>query len=132
MFPYVHLDAETGAVILKYDTFKWVDMDDLGEALGYAVLLLAMFDMPIKHRSQLMLLLECMFFGFQPPAMHNQTSFIAIRLHELIGEDGMYTYELLLFHSTKMLCAITYDSCEFMSLMPNYFYFAEARIQNGR
>lgn len=88
MFPYVYLDVQTGKVVLKYDTFEWHDMDDLGEALGYAILLLALFDMPTKNRSQLMLLLETMYFGYKPPGTHKRTTFTAVRLHQLIEEDS--------------------------------------------
>ena len=52
-------------------------MENLAEALGYTELLLAMFDFPYKNRSQLKLLLETMFFGYQAPAMQQMTVFTA-------------------------------------------------------
>ena len=62
-------------------------MEVTAEALGYAILMLAVFDMNVKKRSQLQLLLETMFFGFKTPEMVPQTAFTVQELTNLIKQS---------------------------------------------
>lgn len=80
--------SQTGEVIVKYKNHQWLEMDNVGEALGYAVLLMTVFDFPIKGRPQILLLMESMFFGYKPMGLRPQGVLMADRLRQLIQGDG--------------------------------------------
>ena len=87
--PYVVVLSRTGQVVLKFGNHEWVDMESLPEALGYCILLLALFDMPVGPRSQLMFLLESLFFNYNAPGMSRQTILFGERLRQLVSPKGM-------------------------------------------
>ena len=84
-FPHVQVMRHTGQAILKYGRFQWLDMEDIAEAVGYAILLLVIFDMSEKKRSQLQLLLESMIFGFRAPGLKVSTVYVIETLDRAIS-----------------------------------------------
>ena len=82
--------SRTGQVVLKFGNHEWLDIESLPEALGYAILLMTVFDMPFGSRSQLMFLLESLFFNYKAPGISRQTFLFGERLRQLVNPEGKF------------------------------------------
>ena len=90
-WPRVVAVSQSGQVIIKCKDHLWLGMNNVGEALGYAVLLMTTFDFPLKGRPQILLLMESIFFGYKPMGLRPQGVLMVDRLRQLIQGAGEYS-----------------------------------------
>ena len=85
-WPHAVMVRNTGQVFIRYKQYTWLEMDDVGEALGYLILIITVFDLP-QNRPQLISLLESIFFGYEHPKVLKTATVIRKTIIDLCDEQ---------------------------------------------
>lgn len=85
LWPYIVKVGDTGQTMIRFRDYEWLEMDNLGEALGYLILIVLCFDLPL-NRPQSMFLFESLFLGYDQPRASG--SLVQLRLTPICKEQG--------------------------------------------
>ena len=91
-WPILFFNETSSEVSIKYRKFKFLGLDYVGEVLGRLILILNVFNMDFKNRSQLHYILETCYFGYRAIVLKTNNDWIPEKIRDRCKPESKSIY----------------------------------------